>query len=549
MIARWMLAAMLFAALCGLAAFAGERAMRALRMPTRWPWVIALISGATWPVIAPFVLTAPVTNVANGGSVIMQIIPVATAAAPSFSLDQLELPLRAAWMIGSALLLLQIVLAIRTIRRVKSGANAQAVHGEQVLVNEHMGPAVIGVVRPQIVVPAWLLELDESLRTLILRHEREHLNAGDPKLVWLSAIVTTLFPLNASLWWISRRLRLAMEIDCDARTLRGESDPSRYAKLLLLIAQQAQSARFAPMLSHSPSQLALRIRAMHNPVTRYRALRVVVALGFVGGAGALACSSRIASNLTAPTPASAPAVAASTVTPTVVEGPTRVDEGKPYFDFQVEQPASMIPGSPGPKYPESLRTQGVPGTVLGQFIVKEDGTVDIASIKILKASHEEFAASVRDALATIRFKPALVGDKPVKQLVESPFEFSVARDASGRPGAARSVQAKLEAPTATPKPAGSSLNSVATAKADNPSPEYPAALRRAGIKGSVLTSFVVNADGTVDVSSLKVLMSDHPEFTQAVRNALPNLRFEPAKVDGRAVRQLVSMPFEFSVDK
>ena len=181
---------MLFAALCGVAAFAVERALRALRRPTRWPWVIALVVAAAWPAVAPFVLTAKVA--ANDGTragVTMQVIPVATASASvPLDLAQLETPLRLAWAIGSALLLLQVALAIRTIRRVQRNADSQDVHGESILVNEHMGPAVIGVLRPRIVVPTWLLELDDSLRELILRHEREHCRAGDPALVWLGVL-------------------------------------------------------------------------------------------------------------------------------------------------------------------------------------------------------------------------------------------------------------------------------------------------------------------------------------------------------------------------
>ena len=81
------------------------------------------------------------------------------------------------------------------------------------------------------------------------------------------------------------------------------------------------------------------------------------------------------------------------------------------------------------------------------------------------------------------------------------------------------------------------------------SPAYPAALRQAGIKGTVIAQFVVNIDGTVDVASLKVLKSDHPDFTQAVRDALPSMRYEPARVNGQRVRQMLQVPFEFSLDR
>ena len=38
-------------------------------------------------------------------------------------------------------------------------------------------------------------------------------------------------------------------------------------------------------------------------------------------------------------------------------------------------------------------------------------------------------------------------------------------------------------------------------------------------------------------------------FTQAVKNALPNMRFYPAEVGGKKVKQLVQQPFTFSLSK
>ena len=65
----------------------------------------------------------------------------------------------------------------------------------------------------------------------------------------------------------------------------------------------------------------------------------------------------------------------------------------------------------------------------------------------------------------------------------------------------------------------------------------------------MLAQFVVNPDGTVDVGTFKVLKSSHDLFTKSVRMALPNMRFEPALVGGRAVRQLVQSPFTYSITR
>ena len=69
------------------------------------------------------------------------------------------------------------------------------------------------------------------------------------------------------------------------------------------------------------------------------------------------------------------------------------------------------------------------------------------------------------------------------------------------------------------------------------------------MEGEVLAQFVVEPDGRVDIRSFKVLRSPDPRFTEAVKEALENFRFSPAKVGDKSVRQLIQMPFQFSLSK
>jgi protein TonB len=62
----------------------------------------------------------------------------------------------------------------------------------------------------------------------------------------------------------------------------------------------------------------------------------------------------------------------------------------------------------------------------------------------------------------------------------------------------------------------------------------------------VLAQFVVDTAGRVETSTFKVISSDDPAFTVAVRDGLPSQRFLPAEVSGRKVKQLVQQPFVFS---
>lgn len=81
------------------------------------------------------------------------------------------------------------------------------------------------------------------------------------------------------------------------------------------------------------------------------------------------------------------------------------------------------------------------------------------------------------------------------------------------------------------------------------SPLYPDILRRAGVEGEVIVSFVVDTLGRVDLRSFKVILASHDLFANAVRNALPRMRFIPAETTGGKVRQVVQQPFKFSIEK
>ena len=78
---------------------------------------------------------------------------------------------------------------------------------------------------------------------------------------------------------------------------------------------------------------------------------------------------------------------------------------------------------------------------------------------------------------------------------------------------------------------------------------YPDMLRSANVEGEVLAQFVVDENGRFEPGTFKVIKSSNDLFTQAVKNALPNMRFYAAEIGGRKVKQLVQQPFTFSLTK
>ena len=98
-----------------------------------------------------------------------------------------------------------------------------------------------------------------------------------------------------------------------------------------------------------------------------------------------------------------------------------------YFEFEVQRQAALLPNQPHPKYPESLRTAKVEGEVLVQFVVDADGHPQMWTFKVLRSSHPDFTQSVRETVPLMRFAPAALSGRQVKQLVQMPFVFGLNR--------------------------------------------------------------------------------------------------------------------------
>ena len=110
-----------------------------------------------------------------------------------------------------------------------------------------------------------------------------------------------------------------------------------------------------------------------------------------------------------------------------VVGGTGPVTNQTYFEFQVEKPAEMLQDSPKPKYPSVLESSGIAGEVQAQFVVRSDGKADMDTFKVLKSSNELFTQAVKNVLPRMHFSPAMIGGKPVNQLVQQSFQFAVPR--------------------------------------------------------------------------------------------------------------------------
>ena len=101
---------------------------------------------------------------------------------------------------------------------------------------------------------------------------------------------------------------------------------------------------------------------------------------------------------------------------------------EPYLEIQVEQPVQQLV-LVRPEFPRELRDRpAVPSAdlrVLVQFVVDTRGRPDMRTFRVLEAADGLLISPVRAAVSQSRFKPARLGGRPVRQLVQQPYHFGV----------------------------------------------------------------------------------------------------------------------------
>jgi beta-lactamase regulating signal transducer with metallopeptidase domain len=283
MIAAVMIYATEVAALLGIAAWAIERVAIWRGLSRRLGWVVAMILSVAIPLVSvttspkspPVVVTTPgmaFTQQTEPSAAAATTVPIRAVTSSHaqhphrVSLQTsvtLEKSLAAIWLLGSCGLLTAYVILTLRLRLAARRWRRQEIEGQQVWITDSLGPAVYGFIRPIILLPEWLLQADGNELAVALTHERSHLAARDPALLLLGLLVIAFLPWNVPLWWQLRRLRFAIEVDCDARVLNRGMTPRDYGAALLAIGERGSAAPAgAVALTEPASQLLRRIRIM-----------------------------------------------------------------------------------------------------------------------------------------------------------------------------------------------------------------------------------------------------------------------------------------------
>lgn len=316
MMAAWVLYTLLTSLLLVIAGGATERLALALGVATRLSWTFVVIvslalSGAALASRTPAKSSASVTSPdhavvrlagppdasAARRTTSRQILPrgKSTTAGGATALarrlrsavelridtarwQRYDTTLRATCATLAAAGVLVVIVSLIRLRRMTKASVRANVDGMPVLLSHDIGPAALGFLQRQVVIPRWIMALPVEERRTILLHEREHAAAGDPMLVVLGALALALQPWNLLLWIAVARLRFAVEADCDARVLRlNRCGARRYGALLLRVHEHGflngtRGRLPVTAFVDSTSHLERRVRRMTSRQPKLRSL-------------------------------------------------------------------------------------------------------------------------------------------------------------------------------------------------------------------------------------------------------------------------------------
>lgn len=267
----WMLYAALVGTLIAAGAFAVERLVASQGKPRRFVWlaalglavVVPLVGGLREPLSTEVIRAAGPAEPAAPGTARVEGIARFGSPLPGPSSRVTARTAGIAWVAGSTAALAVLCSVLVAVAWARRRWPRVRVDGMEVYLSRRFGPALVGIVAPKPVIPAWVQRAEPSSRAAILLHELEHARARDHLALLYAAIVAVVFPWSPPIWWMCRRLRAAIEIDCDQRVIAGGIATADYGKVLLQAWTRAHGRwGLVPAMGQPRSLLERRLKTM-----------------------------------------------------------------------------------------------------------------------------------------------------------------------------------------------------------------------------------------------------------------------------------------------
>ncbi|GGA82937.1 hypothetical protein GCM10011521_21540 [Arenimonas soli] len=283
--------------------------------PTSGPQVMATAAPTLRPPLPSASLSAglPVASVASHSP----------ASIPPVSRDPQFGALTAgllAWAAGALALAGWLLVQQRRFRR-RLGALQKRDTGLWQASADDIGPVVIGLLRPRIVVPAdFEQRYDPQQRELVLAHERVHLRRGDLPMNALACAMRCLFWFNPLVHLAAAKLRLDQELACDAAVLARHPRAGRAYATALLNTQLADLGLPVGCAWQSSHPLTWRISMLKKPLPGTTRLMLGAGLAVLASSAAATAMWQQQPATIVSLPAVSVAAATAPLPPLAVEG-------------------------------------------------------------------------------------------------------------------------------------------------------------------------------------------------------------------------------------
>lgn len=297
----WMLYAAAVGAVLAAGGFAMERLAATHGFPRRVVWLAALTLAVAIPAAGAFRVTQVASSLdsamARPAEPTGTVSGVAWDIVPSMPLPNGPGAARAAaltWGAGSLLSMAAIAAVLLLVARSRRRWPRDRISQADVYVSRRFGPALVGVTNPEVVIPSWVLRLERKAADMIIRHELEHARARDHLALLYAALTVAALPWSPAIWWMARRLRAAVEMDCDQRILASGVAAAEYGEVLLDAGSRHTGGwGLAPAMGQPKSLLERRLKTM-NENTNKPGMTQALLLGMLAvGALVAACDAPV----------------------------------------------------------------------------------------------------------------------------------------------------------------------------------------------------------------------------------------------------------------
>lgn len=507
-------------------------------------WALVPVAGLAMLLPAPESAPTPMMLVARIGA----LSPVATRAAQAetFAWTTFAVVLWVSGALATAALFAwqQWRFQRRLAGSAPHGEGLRIAHGSEGL------PAVVGLLRPRIVLPAdFDLRYDAGERELILCHERIHVARRDLWANAVAAVLRALFWFNPLLHYAAWRFRRDQELACDERVVAHHPQRRRDYAGAMLKTQMADSS--LPVGCHWQASTPLKERiAMlkeHAPKPMRSAVGAALVLSLLAGGGYVAWAAQ-------PVAPHSATDAAAKKERYAVDLNVEVD-GKPAGSFKV----IAISGQPF-----GFTVNGDAATspsFEGTFVTSKFG-VDAVKLEGSLAKLGEKPSDVGIAVKLGQSGSIAVGNKAAPDFrldarISMPTATELETIRRSEKERNRPLDCLLTADKKVPnggryycgQPGPDYMDAkIPFAGERLPAPVYPAAAAQQGISGKVLLVVDVAADGSV--RGVEIEKSEPAGvFDAATLEAVKQWRFAPAIENGKPAAGRVRVPVDFKVEK